>query len=184
MAQLTPYPAPDMVNDPAAFNPSNTFEKRGQGVLLSTPDPATLAMMSSGFSNISFTPTPASIPPPGARLRRKELKNAPVNYHPLVRSRREWRALLLTSFVTESTKLCAQSCSHIPQQSRASSSQCSGARHLHIRCLVLHHAYARDAVADELNRAQRIQNLAYALIKAGVQPGDRVAVIAPNRFVI
>ncbi|TCD70256.1 hypothetical protein EIP91_004157 [Steccherinum ochraceum] len=28
--------------------------------------------------------------------------------------------------------------------------------------------------------AQRIQNLAYALIRAGIQPGDRVAVIAPN----
>ncbi|KAG9058685.1 hypothetical protein FS842_006022 [Serendipita sp. 407] len=28
--------------------------------------------------------------------------------------------------------------------------------------------------------AQRIQNLAYALLKAGIQPGDRVAVLAPN----
>ncbi|KAG2023311.1 AMP binding protein [Coprinopsis cinerea AmutBmut pab1-1] len=28
--------------------------------------------------------------------------------------------------------------------------------------------------------AQRIQNLAYALLKAGLKPGDRVAVIAPN----
>ncbi|KAH7921787.1 acetyl-CoA synthetase-like protein [Leucogyrophana mollusca] len=28
--------------------------------------------------------------------------------------------------------------------------------------------------------AQRIQNLAYALIQAGIRPGDRVAVIAPN----
>ncbi|KAG6832476.1 hypothetical protein H0H92_001522 [Tricholoma furcatifolium] len=28
--------------------------------------------------------------------------------------------------------------------------------------------------------AQRVQNLAYALIEAGIQPGDRVAVIAPN----
>lgn len=28
--------------------------------------------------------------------------------------------------------------------------------------------------------AQRIQNLAYALIEAGIRPGDRVAVIAPN----
>lgn len=28
--------------------------------------------------------------------------------------------------------------------------------------------------------AQRVQNLAYALIKAGIQPGDRVAVLAPN----
>ncbi|KAH8106897.1 AMP-dependent synthetase and ligase [Cristinia sonorae] len=31
--------------------------------------------------------------------------------------------------------------------------------------------------------AQRIQNFAYALIRAGVQPGDRVAVIAPNWYV-
>jgi acyl-CoA synthetase (AMP-forming)/AMP-acid ligase II len=31
--------------------------------------------------------------------------------------------------------------------------------------------------------AQRVQNLAYALIKAGVRPGDRVAVIAPNWYV-
>jgi hypothetical protein len=29
-------------------------------------------------------------------------------------------------------------------------------------------------------RAQRIQNLAYALIQAGICPGDRVAVLAPN----
>ncbi|CAG8612283.1 2880_t:CDS:2 [Acaulospora colombiana] len=28
--------------------------------------------------------------------------------------------------------------------------------------------------------AQRIQNLAYALIKAGIRPGDRVAILAPN----
>ncbi|KIK06843.1 hypothetical protein K443DRAFT_129433 [Laccaria amethystina LaAM-08-1] len=32
--------------------------------------------------------------------------------------------------------------------------------------------------------AQRIQNLAYALIKAGIRPGDRVAVIAPNSAII
>ena len=30
------------------------------------------------------------------------------------------------------------------------------------------------------SRAQRIQNFAYALINAGIKPGDRVAVIAPN----
>ena len=29
-------------------------------------------------------------------------------------------------------------------------------------------------------RAQRIQNLAYALIQVGIQPGDTVAFIAPN----
>ncbi|KAI0689436.1 acetyl-CoA synthetase-like protein [Cytidiella melzeri] len=34
------------------------------------------------------------------------------------------------------------------------------------------------------NFAQRVQNLAYALIQAGIQPGDRVAIIAPNCPVI
>ena len=33
---------------------------------------------------------------------------------------------------------------------------------------------------DEFSRAQRIQNLAYALLEAGINPGDRVGVIAPN----
>lgn len=33
-------------------------------------------------------------------------------------------------------------------------------------------------------RAQRIQNLAYALIQVGIQPGDRVAVISPNAYVL
>jgi len=33
---------------------------------------------------------------------------------------------------------------------------------------------------NTVNRAQRVQNLAYALLQAGIQPGDRVAVIAPN----
>lgn len=35
-----------------------------------------------------------------------------------------------------------------------------------------------------MSRAQRIQNLAYALIQAGIRPGDRVAVIAPNWCVL
>jgi len=34
-----------------------------------------------------------------------------------------------------------------------------------------------------IHRAQRIQNLAYALIQAGIKPGNRVAVIAPNTYV-
>ena len=32
-------------------------------------------------------------------------------------------------------------------------------------------------------RAQRVQNLAYALKQAGIKPGDRVAVLAPNSYV-
>lgn len=35
-------------------------------------------------------------------------------------------------------------------------------------------------VLTHVLRAQRVQNLAYALIEAGIQPGDRVAVLAPN----
>jgi len=33
------------------------------------------------------------------------------------------------------------------------------------------------------HRAQRIQNLAYALIQAGIRPGDRVAILSPNTLV-
>ena len=34
------------------------------------------------------------------------------------------------------------------------------------------------------SRAQRIQNLAYALIQTGIKPGDTVAYIAPNTWVL
>ena len=36
------------------------------------------------------------------------------------------------------------------------------------------------ASTSHICRAQRIQNLAYALLEAGIKAGDRVAVIAPN----
>ena len=39
---------------------------------------------------------------------------------------------------------------------------------------------AQTIILDQFPRAQRIQNLAYALLKAGIEPGDRVGVIAPN----
>ena len=32
-------------------------------------------------------------------------------------------------------------------------------------------------------RAQRVQNFAYGLLQAGIQPGDRIAVLAPNSYV-
>ena len=35
-----------------------------------------------------------------------------------------------------------------------------------------------------VRRTQRVQNLAYALIEAGIQPGDRVAIVAPNWYVL
>lgn len=33
---------------------------------------------------------------------------------------------------------------------------------------------------SQCSRTQRIQNLAYALIQAGIRPGDHVAILAPN----
>ncbi|TFK57306.1 acetyl-CoA synthetase-like protein [Heliocybe sulcata] len=49
---------------------------------------------------------------------------------------------------------------------------------------VAHPDVERPAYYSYAVWAQRIQNLAYALIRAGIQPGDRVAVIAPNWFYV
>jgi len=32
-------------------------------------------------------------------------------------------------------------------------------------------------------RAQRVQNFAYGLIRVGIRPGDRIAVLSPNSYV-
>ncbi|KAJ2928934.1 hypothetical protein H1R20_g8292, partial [Candolleomyces eurysporus] len=100
----------------------------------------------SRFSSIKFSPTPASVPPPGARLRTKELQNVPVNYQPLNP----------LSFILR-------------------------AAHVYPNKVALVHPDVPSPVIYTFSVwAQRIQNLAYALIRSGIQPGDRVAVIAPN----
>ncbi|KAL1740368.1 hypothetical protein HDZ31DRAFT_85472 [Schizophyllum fasciatum] len=95
---------------------------------------------------MSFTPTPASIPPRGVVYRFNEPKRLPVNYHPLNPVLFLFKAAIL----------------HPDKLALAHPS-------------VPHPVYYSFSVW-----AQRAQNLAYALIEAGIRPGDRVAVIAPN----
>ncbi|KAL4064962.1 hypothetical protein V8B97DRAFT_2025861 [Scleroderma yunnanense] len=93
-----------------------------------------------------FRPTPESIPPPNVSYQLKQLKNVPVNYHPL----NPFTFILRTALI-------------YPDK------------------LALAHPEAKEpAFYTYSTWAQRIQNLAYALIQAGVRPGDRVAVLAPN----
>ncbi|KZS92936.1 AMP-dependent synthetase and ligase [Sistotremastrum niveocremeum HHB9708] len=47
---------------------------------------------------------------------------------------------------------------------------------------LVHHDVPNPVTYNYAIWAQRIQNLAYALIEAGIKPGDRVAVIAPNWY--
>ncbi|KAF5337366.1 hypothetical protein D9611_003317 [Ephemerocybe angulata] len=98
------------------------------------------------FAGINFTPTPASVPPQGARLSRKPLVNVPVNYHPLNP----------LSFILRAALIYPN------------------------KVALVHPNVPSPVVYTFSVWAQRIQNLAYALIKAGIRPGDRVAVIAPN----
>jgi acyl-CoA synthetase (AMP-forming)/AMP-acid ligase II len=55
------------------------------------------------------------------------------------------------------------------------------AAHIYPEKLALVHPDAKEPSAYTYEVfTQRVCNLAYALIEAGIQPGDRVAVIAPN----
>ena len=50
-------------------------------------------------------------------------------------------------------------------------------------CLVCAYSLNQPARAHlHGNRAQRVQNFSYALIQNGIQPGDRIATIAPNWY--
>ncbi|KAH6917238.1 AMP-dependent synthetase and ligase [Coprinopsis sp. MPI-PUGE-AT-0042] len=102
--------------------------------------------MSPAFPNINFTPTPASIPPRGVKLRTKAIPNAPVNYQPLNPLTFMMHAALI-----------------YPE-----------------KIALVHPDVPQPVVYTNAVWAQRVQNLAYALINAGISPGDRVAVIAPN----
>ncbi|KAF9452623.1 acetyl-CoA synthetase-like protein [Macrolepiota fuliginosa MF-IS2] len=94
----------------------------------------------------TFTPTPASIPPPDVVYRLKQPPNTPVNTHPLNP----------LDFVLRAAQIYPDKVALIHPN-------------------VEHPVYYTFAIW-----AQRIQNLAYALVRAGIKPGDRVAVIAPN----
>ncbi|KAG8791920.1 hypothetical protein FRC12_007835 [Ceratobasidium sp. 428] len=100
---------------------------------------------------MTFTPTPASIPPPNPVLRLRQPKDIPVNITPL-----NPVSFLLHAALVYPNKLALVS----PDGSQPTS-----------------YTFGQWA--------QRVQNLAYALIRVhGIKPGDRVAVIAPNSTVI
>ncbi|KAJ3561109.1 hypothetical protein NP233_g10400 [Leucocoprinus birnbaumii] len=109
-----------------------------------------------------FDPTPASIPPADTVYRLKEIPNGPVNSHPLNPLDFILRA---AQIYPDKVALVHPNVDYPVQYTFAV-------------WYVLHSMYVLHQLKDI--RAQRIQNLAYALIRAGIKPGDRVAVIAPN----
>lgn len=95
---------------------------------------------------LSFTPSPASVPPANAVYRLREYPDIPVNSHPLNP----------LDFILRAAQI-------YPDK------------------VALVHPNVEYPVQYTFSVwAQRIQNLAYALIQAGIKPGNRVAVIAPN----
>ncbi|EJF66260.1 AMP-dependent synthetase and ligase [Dichomitus squalens LYAD-421 SS1] len=94
----------------------------------------------------SFTPTSASIPPPGVNYRLRLPSGTPVHLHAL-----NPLAFVLRSAQIYSTKLA-----------------------------IVHPDVRHPVIYSYAVWAQRIQNFAYGLLEAGIQPGDRIAFIAPN----
>ncbi|KAJ3822988.1 hypothetical protein F5880DRAFT_1570177 [Lentinula raphanica] len=110
-----------------------------------------------------FKPTPESIPPPNIELKLKLPQNIPVNYHPL-----NPLDFLLRAALIYPHKIAL---AHPDVKTPA------------------FYTYSVWYVTDinsffnllySQTRAQRVQNFAYAIIKQGLMPGDRIAVIAPN----
>lgn len=133
-------------------------------------------------SAMVFSPTRHSIPPNNVLLRLRDLRNVPVYYHPLVRFFAPNPRLAITQHTRILSCFCSEPrrstqtkllslipTSHSPLSTRLQLGKCFS------MVRVDGHS-ARD-------RTQRVQNLAYALIKFGIKPGDRVAVIAPNWYV-
>jgi hypothetical protein len=117
---------------------------------------------------MSFQPTPESIPPPavGYRLHVTRETLSRVNFTPLNPLGFLLRAALI---YPDHIAIVHQDVQHPVSYTYA---VWYGLRFWSSRHL--------PDYGPLTNRAQRIQNLAYALIGAGIQPGDRVAVLAPN----
>ncbi|KAI9572826.1 hypothetical protein HD554DRAFT_2014398 [Boletus coccyginus] len=106
-------------------------------------------------------PTPESVPPPNVGYLQNSLHPAPVNHHPLVRPRPQ-----------------SPPPPHPPQNPL---SFLFHAALVYPDKLALAHPDANQPAFYSYSIwAQRIQNFAYALIQAGISPGDRVAILAPN----
>lgn len=130
-----------------------------------------------------FRPTPASIPPEHCSFRMKQPSGLPVHIHPLVRASAfhacgfsDTRLLRILWHSCFGVRRFTPTNSPLPIPTSRNPSTIPipyGAFHL----------WTHGGRTGAFNRAQRIQNLAYALIWAGIKPGDRVAVIAPNTYV-
>ena len=135
-----------------------------------------------------FEPTPESIPPADADLVLRIPDGLPTNIHPLV---------IVSSASTSRRPLTRERTepSALPSSSRTTLSRPLGPRTSRrrvprvlflcrlVRALRLVVLCAGPHVHTR-HRAQRVQNFAYGLIHAGIHPGDRVAVIAPNSCVL
>ncbi|KAF5390336.1 hypothetical protein D9757_002787 [Collybiopsis confluens] len=111
----------------------------------------------------SFKPTAESIPPPGNVLRLRLPQHIPVNYHPLV------------STYTSSPQPASPSTLKNPLEFLL-----RAATIYPTKIAIAHPDAKAPAFYAYSIWAQRVQNLAYALIKAGLRPRDRVAVISGN----
>ncbi|KAG1716562.1 hypothetical protein ID866_614, partial [Astraeus odoratus] len=117
----------------------------------------------------SFKPTPESIPPPNVSYHLKQLKDVPVNYHPLNPFTFVLRAALIyPDKIGLAHPNATEPAFYTYRIWRVASS------------VLLSMSMVEATHVKSLFRAQRIQNLAYALIQAGIHPGDRVAVLSPN----
>lgn len=138
--------------------------------------------LNSVASPFPFRPTPESIPPHNVSYLQKPLHSAPVNYHPLVR-----RVVMLCKSKSQllvhrtQSAFCCMPLSYtqtsLPLPIPMPTSQLS--THM-IYGDSVHSTPFSLLFNSQCSRAQRIQNLAYALIQAGIRPGDRVAILAPN----
>lgn len=112
---------------------------------------------------MNFTPTPSSIPPANVLLRQRPDESWAVNYTPLVRMAPAPRALAKQTLPQNPLSFLLRAALIYPD-----------------KVAVRHADVPQPVEYTYAVWAQRVQNLAYALLDAGIRPGDRVAVIAPN----
>jgi hypothetical protein len=105
----------------------------------------------------SFTPTPASIPPRNAGLMLRQPKGLPVYFQPLNP----------LQFILRAAEIYPDKLALVHPDVKYPVSYSFAVWYF------LEAAFC--VVYSCLSRCQRIQNLAYALIQAGIKPGDRVS---------
>ncbi|KAI0068277.1 acetyl-CoA synthetase-like protein [Artomyces pyxidatus] len=119
---------------------------------------------SSIFTGNAFHPTPESIPPPNVNLTLPVPPGLPVNIHPLVDQILAQPSLLFDSHTFQNPL----------------DFLLRGAQIYPDKLALVHPDVPQPVFYTYAVWAQRVQNFAYALLKSGIQPGDTIAVIAPN----